>query len=97
MDVICPCPNDGFGHTVRTFLLAKATAAIFGCRRSSRLVNHPWVLSILFFAARMAERPRGSAMCASTRSRAYSFRAEMSGSFNQMDHPSLRGSSNDEE
>ena len=30
--------------------------------------------------------PHGSAMYASTRSRAYSFRAEMSGSFKQMDH-----------
>jgi len=39
-----------------TFLLASATAAIFGCRRWSRLVNHPLVLSTLFFAARIAER-----------------------------------------
>lgn len=36
-------------------LAARATAAIFGCRRVGRLVNHPWVLSTLFLAARMAE------------------------------------------
>ena len=40
---------------MRTFLFARATAAIFGCRRLSRLVNHPWVLSTLFLAAKMAE------------------------------------------
>ena len=63
-------------HTVRTFLLANATAAIFGCRLS-RLVNHPLVLSILFFAARMAERARGSGACVSTHRHTYPSRATL--------------------
>jgi len=37
-------------------LLANTTAAIFGCRRFSKLLNQPLVLSTLFCVARIAER-----------------------------------------